>query len=298
MRIWGNKDYQIDKILEHNNFKIIKQLFEEALDANINIGELYDKFIELKHFGPSMVTEIICHLQPKKAGIWNMQARRALIWLEEKTLPLTASRFIIGSEYNQYNEILQKIADKLIEKGLTGVDLLFVDYYLWYVAQNNSITISTAKEEKGITKKGSSINKILSSRHDDLRDKIAAIGQRLGFETETEKKIGTGAVVDTVWDAKIGNLGRVIYVFEVQSKGSIDSLILNLQKSQKNQAVQKLVVVSDKDQIEKIEKEIKELPESFRNAVTFWDDIDVDNTFERLEMVTASIDKLNLIPNF
>ena len=47
-------------------------------------------------------------------------------------------------------------------------------------------------------------------------------------------------------------LGKVIYVFEVQSKGSIDSLILNLKKAQRNAAVQAVVAVSNEEQLAKI----------------------------------------------
>lgn len=41
----------------------------------------------------------------------------------------------------------------------------------------------------------------------------------LGFESRSEVKITTGVIVDAVWEAKIGNMGKAIYVFEVQSKG-------------------------------------------------------------------------------
>ena len=64
--------------------------------------------------------------------------------------------------------------------------------------------------------------------------------------------VSAGSKVDAVWEATIGNMGRVIYVFEVQTKGSIDSLILNLLKSKKNAAVQGVVAVSDAKQLEKI----------------------------------------------
>lgn len=49
-------------------------------------------------------------------------------------------------------------------------------------------------------------------------------------------------------------MGRVIYVFEVQTSGSIDSLILNLMKAKSNKAVQGIIAVSDIEQIEKIKK--------------------------------------------
>ena len=50
-------------------------------------------------------------------------------------------------------------------------------------------------------------------------------------------------------------MGKAIYVFEVQSKGSIDSLILNLKKAQSNAAVQAVVAVADEGQLSKIIRE-------------------------------------------
>lgn len=84
------------------------------------------------------------------------------------------------------------------------------------------------------------------------KEKLVAIGELLGFDSRSEVKITTGAVVDAVWEAKIGNMGKAIYVFEVQSKGSIDSLILNLKKAQSNAAVQAVVAVADEEQLAKI----------------------------------------------
>ena len=77
----------------------------------------------------------------------------------------------------------------------------------------------------------------------------------MGFESRSEVRITTGAIVDAVWEAKIGNMGKAIYVFEVQSKGSIDSLILNLKKAQSNAAVQAVVAVADEEQLAKIIRE-------------------------------------------
>ncbi|MCX7974129.1 MAG: hypothetical protein N3B16_06450 [Candidatus Aminicenantes bacterium] len=50
-------------------------------------------------------------------------------------------------------------------------------------------------------------------------------------------------------------MGVVTYVFEVNKKGAIDSLLLNLQKATSNPTVQKVIAVSDIDQIEKINNE-------------------------------------------
>lgn len=90
-------------------------------------------------------------------------------------------------------------------------------------------------------------------------------------------------------------MGRVIYVFEVQTKGSVDSLIVNLLKSLNNPAVQGVVAVSDKNQIEKIKKhsaEVKNLSEKLR----LWNFEEVLKVHESMEFTNACINNLGLVP--
>lgn len=100
--------------------------------------------------------------------------------------------------------------------------------------------------------------------------------------------------MDAVWEATIGNMGRVIYVFEVQTAGSIDSLILNLMKSKNNKAVQGIVAVTDQKQIESIKKEVATLP--LKNDIRYWDCEEVLRVHEALQFVNESINNLNLVP--
>jgi hypothetical protein len=53
--------------------------------------------------------------------------------------------------------------------------------------------------------------------HNEVLDKIVPIGGWLGFQTSTKTKVAGGAVVDAVWEVTIGNMGRVIQFFEVQT---------------------------------------------------------------------------------
>lgn len=62
----------------------------------------------------------------------------------------------------------------------------------------------------------------------------------------------------------------VIYVFEVQTKSSIYSLILNLLKSLNNPAVQGIVAVSDATQLEKIKKEASEV-KGLGDKLKYWE---------------------------
>lgn len=119
----------------------------------------------------------------------------------------------------------------------------------------------------------------------------------LGFTADTEVKVAEGAVVDTVWEASIGNLGRVIYVFEVQTKGSIDSLIMNLLRSLNNPAVQGVVAVSDTKQIDRIKREAAGFHQ-LREKLKYWDYTDVLEVHDALELegVNESINSLGLLP--
>jgi hypothetical protein len=98
-----------------------------------------------------------------------------------------------------------------------------------------------------------------------------------------------------VWRAKIANLGVVTYVFEVHKKGSIDSLILNLQRALNNPTVQKLIAVSDEMQLEKIKEEVKSLPENFRKALTLWEVSHAIETHRKLSEVIQRINRLELV---
>ncbi|MCX6265740.1 MAG: hypothetical protein NTW16_00050 [Bacteroidetes bacterium] len=96
-------------------------------------------------------------------------------------------------------------------------------------------------------------------------------------------------------EATIGNMGRVIYIFEVQTKGSIDSLIVNLLKALNNPAVQGVVAVSDHDQLEKIKKHagpVKDL----KDKLKCWDYEEILKVHEYLEFVNGTINNLGLVP--
>lgn len=153
------------------------------------------------------------------------------------------------------------------------------------------IVIWKSKQDK-IESKAAFI--VVESLHDEIKEKLVAIGELLGFDSRSEVKITTGAVVDAVWEAKIGNMGKAIYVFEVQSKGSIDSLILNLKKAQSNAAVQAVVAVADEEQLAKIIRESAGVIDE--KSLRTWDSEDVLAVYDSLVRAHESINKLALVP--
>ncbi len=178
---------------------------------------------------------------------------------------------------------LSEIAEVLSGLGLKDSDYLTVDYFLYRVAEMH---------KQDSTKEQSEVN-LEDFDHDQVKDYIRDIGLLLGFDAVTEETIAPGARVDDVWTSRVGNLGIIKYVFEVQSKGNIDSLILNLQKAKSSPLVQKVIAVSDEGQLNKIQKEVESLGE-FKKYLVCWRAQDVIQTYENLSQALKLMEALGL----
>ena len=98
--------------------------------------------------------------------------------------------------------------------------------------------------------------------------------------------------MDAVWSINIGNMGRVMYVFEVQTKGSIDSMINNLFRAKLNKSVQAVIAVSDEKQLIKIKDE----SERIIDDIKLWNYNDVLKTHDALNIAMREVNKLGLVP--
>jgi hypothetical protein len=229
--------------------------------------------------------------------VWNRRAYVGLDYLGVAELP-RYSHQVTGARYAQLCAIAREIGAALAHAGCHEPDLLAVDYFIWDELQmveklkdlhqppNPAQTVTPVEAQ------GPSPDFV----HNEVRDRIAEIGTWLGFSTSVEVKVAAGSQVDAVWEASIGNMGKVIYVFEVQTKGSIDSLLLNLLKAHNNPAVQGVVAVSDADQLEKIRTQAQQVAD-LSKALRCWDYQEVLAVHSGLEMVNEAINKLRLVPD-
>ncbi len=279
-QMWSSKEYPVQKILS-NGLERVRCEFVRLFYDGVPASQRYDRFIKhVKGFGPASVTEMLCYRSPSSFGIWNETPRKALGLLGfGDDLPLKKYQ-LSADEYDRFNGIVTVIAQELRDAELKEMDLLGTDRFLWAVSQSSDTGTSPLME---------------GWEHNEIRDKLEQIGSFLGFTTETEKFIAQGARVDVVWRADIGNLGVVTYVFEVQKGGSVDSLILNLQKATGNATVQKVVAVSDTEQLGQIQKETQGLPEKFVSGLAYWDAAEVLRVHEWLSQATESIRQLGLV---
>jgi hypothetical protein len=313
MLIWGNKHYVIDKILSDNTLERFRFELVNLLYASSDIEIRWNNFRKsIKGIGPAMMSEILCHTFPNDYMLWNRRAYIAMDYLEVDNLP-TYDYLLTGRIYKYLSHVCKEIATHLGENGFQNPTLLAVNYFIWDELQvvDNLTEFKKSKEDEPKTvtqkrdlteleKEAEALEKDLEAmavefKHNDIRDKLAAIGDFLGFKTKIETKVANGAVVDTIWEATIGNLGRVIYIFEVQTNGSIDSLIMNLLKAANNPAVQGLVAVSDAKQIEKIKKEAAPIPQ-LNTKLKYWDFKEVLQVHEQLASSFLMINRLGLVP--
>ena len=293
MLIWGNKKYVVDQLIANNGFDALKKQLAELLYGTSSIEKRWDSFLKsVKGMGPATISELLTYSNPNEYVIFNKTTILCYNFLEVSDMPKYDYQYT-GKKYSEVCAIAKKISSALKEVGAEDYDLLAVDYFLW----DEVLPLAEKKAPSGqipikIAPKTASD---IKSLHDEIKEKLVAIGELLGFESRSEVKITTGAIVDAVWEAKIGNMGKAIYVFEVQSKGSIDSLILNLKKAQSNAAVQAVVAVADEEQLAKILRESAGVIDE--KSLRTWNSDDVLAVYDSLARAHESINKLALVPD-
>ncbi len=283
---WRNQQYLLDKIISANGLEKLRTALADLLCGQSPVADRYEQFLQgIKHLGPASITEMLASKVPDQCAIWNDKARKALTILGfEDSLPLTKYR-ITGEELGRFNDVCRTIADELADAGLPRPDLFGVDYFLYEVTKADSSSV-VIKPDPDRDKKFD---------HDEIGEHLRDIGIWLGFQADVRQKVSHGAEVDVLWRSQIGNLGVVTYIFEVQRSGSIDSLILNLQRARANPTVQKVVAVSDASQLERIKKETLGLPAEFREALSLMSVDDVETIYANLSRAMELLDQLHLV---
>ena len=292
MLMWGNKKFVVDKLIADNGFDALKKYLAELLYGTAPIEKRWDEFLRsVNGVGPATISELLTYVNPKEYVIFNKILILCFEYLDIPDMPKYNYQYT-GKKYAEVCAIAKEIARAMKSAGVEDCDLLAVDDFLWDevlpLVEKRKPDVQVTISAKPKTQSDS------NSLHDEIKEKLVAIGELLGFESSPEVKIGAGARVDAVWEAKIGNMGKVIYVFEVQVGGSVKSLILNLKKAQSNAAVQAVVAVADEEQLAKIRRESEGVID--KDSLRTWDSDDVLAVYDSLTRAHESIKKLRLVP--
>lgn len=293
MSMWGNKKYYLDNVIESNGMALIRKQLANLFYGKATIESRWDEFREnIKGLGPAIISELLNKFNPDEYILWNKKSLTGFIALGIPKVPKYNSA-LDGKKYAYLSKVGRELVDLAKKQGVSEIeDLLALDYFIWKDLQIEPVEMETPIEEN-LEKE---TEKQKAFVHNDVRDRIRDIGSLLGFRAEVEKKVADGAVVDAIWEVSVGNMGRITYVFEVQTCGSIDSLLLNLMKAKNNPSVQGIVAVSDAKQLEKIKKEASSL-KGIRDELKFWDYNDVLKVFDALSNAYESINSLGLVPS-
>lgn len=285
LRGWTNKQYVTEAIMSENGIELLRAQFDKLLYGTGSLANRYDEFrTAISGMGPAQISEILAFTFPNQYGLWNDKTRKALSTLGFRSEIPVKKYDITGLEYEKINDVFRRIASVLSSEGFESNDMIEVDFFLFWVQASEELPF---------------ITEVVDFDHREVIEKLLQIGSGLGFETAPEKLVAAGAKVDVIWQAKIANLGVVTYVFEVQKSGSIDSLILNLQRAKNNPSVQRLVVVSNAQGISKVQKEIETLQEEFRKAIAYFSVTDVLRAAQLITDFNDVMNKLELVkPSF
>ncbi len=279
-QLWTNIHYPTERILSSiGGIDKLREQLLKLLWSDRPLSERYDNFRRtVKGMGPARITEILAYVNPDECGIWNRRSREGLKILGlERVIPVKKYD-ISGEEYERVNAVMKEIAALLEDEEVSSPNLLDVDLFLYYIAVKvgrGQVVVEVEEEFD----------------HDEIKEMLLGIGQSLGFEVDSDAPIASRVKVDVVWRARIGNFGEVRYAFEVYKDENISSLLLSLIRAQSEPMVQKIIIVSDEERINRVQREADglQLPKFI-----YWTVSDVRRVAELLSELREIMKKLEL----
>lgn len=190
MRIWGNKQYVVDRLIGDNGLPALLNHLSHLVWAEQPLDQRWDTFRKtVKGMGPAMMSEILCHVHPTICMLWNRRAYVGLNFLGVPDLPRHNYQ-VTGRKYQELCRTATEIAKEMQALGDADANLLTVDYFIWdelQVAENLTDIykpIPSPAAPAHVDKVDATTSAFI---HDEVRDKIAEIGTWLGLQADTEK---------------------------------------------------------------------------------------------------------------
>jgi len=88
MRIWGNKQYVVSKLIDDHGLKSVCDSISDLLWSKAPLEKRWDTFRKtISGIGPAMMSELLCYVEPEKNLLWNRRAYVALNYLGVPGLP-------------------------------------------------------------------------------------------------------------------------------------------------------------------------------------------------------------------
>ena len=131
------------------------------------------------------MSELLSYANPDEYVVLNKTIVSCLAYLGIQDMPQYNYQYT-GKKYAEVCAIAKKISAALKEAGDEDSDLLEVDYFLWDevlpLVEKHEPVSQTQVSDKPKTQIDS------KSLHDEIKEKLVAIGELLGFEARSERQ--------------------------------------------------------------------------------------------------------------
>lgn len=178
MRMWGNKKYYLDNVIESNGMVLIREQLVNLFYGKASIECRWDEFREkIKGLGPAIISELLNKFNPNEYILWNKKSLTGFIALGIPKVPKYNSS-LDGKKYAYLSKIGRELVDSAKKQGVSEIeDLLALDYLIWKDLQIEPTEIGAPVEEKPEKE----TEKQKTFVHNDVRDRIRDIGSFLGL---------------------------------------------------------------------------------------------------------------------
>ncbi len=173
-----------------------------------------------------------------------------------------------------------KIAVQKAGKSLNEQKLISRNRGTWQITKTGSEKVSAENSDFHILRKD-----FVELDHRTIQQTLLEIGEILGFYVQSEFEF-----YDVVW-RESETSKRISHVFEVQSKGNIDSAFAKLKRAFDSQRSKPfLILASERDTnraFKSIENEFREL----RNVISIFSFVEIRKTYENLKEIEKILPK-------
>jgi hypothetical protein len=267
---WTNKDWLLQEMLQ-SGLPTIRRLFRELLYGDEPLAKRFSSVTNgVRMMGATGVSEVMAHHEPDRYPIWSRRVKQGLVELGIEAAQLPKSSQISGTQYTAFCELVSRVREKIAGAYPEFDDFLKLDFLLAFVSTQEALVISPTEE-------------IEDFEHDAVIDQVLELGDGLGFEVDKEFTVMRGCRIDAIWRSRVANLGTIAYAFEIHRRGSRDSAILNLQRVKRDPSIQKVVLVSNKEELDRFKGEIASLSENFRMSVGYFEVEDLERALSHLQ---------------
>lgn len=295
-KVWRKKEVLLAKI-SSPGMAPIREGLRTLLYGPQSLAERFDlvrKTIPL--FGPAAISEILVHYDPQQFALYNNKVVKAILELAQHLEDFPKS-VVTGRHYLRYCEIARSLLAVVRGQMPEIRDLLDLNLLLWFIClklRQPRDETQGARPDRAASDKRRPESEDFA--HDEIVAKLVRLGQLLGFDARKEQMTSRGCRIDVIWTVQVARLGEVIYAFEVHRRGSLDSAILNLQRISREPRVQKVILVSLPQEIDRFRSEIETLEDHRLNkAMAYLTVDDVHRVTTHMESVHTILKSVGIV---